>query len=453
MENSDSGVVDPSAGGAVGLHPPQDILPVLAGTSTADQFNTIRSALIPFACWRADDMRFAFGKSFVKPTLKKELRKLAQLIGEHPQSPLSVFGHADPVGSDDFNKQLSGRRATAIYAMLIRDVDLWEALFSQALGKDDWGDDALTAMVDAVSEQKAADAAKADPNAGASDDDAAKPSIDPFSRSASQRKQLYASYMDLLCGPKLKLTKKDFLAQGADAGGKGDYQGCGEFNPLTIFSSQEQSDFDASDDKGDRDEANAPNRRVMVLLFRKGSRVDPARWPCPRVKEGVGGCIKRFWSDADKRRAQGDHRREQRTDGDTFACRFYERVSSSSPCEALDNDSESQISIVLRSNSGAVPLAKLPYRLVTEDGPDLAGTTDKNGLIAHPHVAPGDYVLVLNGTTTDIAIPTVPQDIKRVPLRVPDAVLFTTNDPPPVGDEDEPKPDVEDPGDFVDDVA
>jgi len=35
-------------------------------------------------------------------------------VKDHPACPLSVFGHADPVGSDDYNKALSGRRAMAV---------------------------------------------------------------------------------------------------------------------------------------------------------------------------------------------------------------------------------------------------------------------------------------------------------------------------------------------------
>ena len=87
--------------------------------------------------------------------------------------------------------------------------------------------------------------------------------------------------MQKLCPSDLKLTKKDFLAQGADGGGKGDFQGCSEFNPVLIFSQEKQEKFDQAKQKNDkptlagRNAQNAPNRRVMVLMFRKGSRIDP----------------------------------------------------------------------------------------------------------------------------------------------------------------------------------
>ena len=149
--------------------------------------------------------------------------------------------------------------------------------------------------------------------------------------------------MNLLCGDLLLDKTKDFLARGQDAGGKGDLQGCSEFNPLLILSQDQQTAFDqAKQNKDDatlqqRNDLNAQNRRVMVLIFRKGSRVDPAKWPCPRVTEGVAACKKRFFSDGEKRRSTRlpDSDRKFDESHDTFACRFYQRLSSNSPCERI----------------------------------------------------------------------------------------------------------------------
>src|SRR5438552_3533596 len=109
-----------------------DLLPPLVAPTAATEHNTIRTPLVPFACWRAHDMRFEFASSFVLPSISPEIRSLKELIdrrtltndkGELTDKPvLSVFGHADPVGDDNFNKQLSGRRAQAIYGMLVRNV-------------------------------------------------------------------------------------------------------------------------------------------------------------------------------------------------------------------------------------------------------------------------------------------------------------------------------------------
>ena len=140
--------------GVVGLHPPHPRREILAAPTTGEELNTVKAALIPFACWRINDVRFAFTSSFVQPDVNDELAELRALIEEHSlgdlKPPLSVFGHADPVGDDDFNKMLSGRRAKAIYALLIRDVEIWEALYSKPLGDDDWSRHAVGIMLSTV---------------------------------------------------------------------------------------------------------------------------------------------------------------------------------------------------------------------------------------------------------------------------------------------------------------
>lgn len=307
-------------GGMAASHGGVEIAPVLVGPATGSEFNTVIVGIIPVACWRVDDLRFEFDSSFVTPAVKAELAQLAALLKAHPESPLSVFGHADPVGNDDYNKLLSGRRAMAIYALLTRDTDRWEELYSQPMGNDRWGARALQIMHAEV--HPPSDSAPSNAPPGIEHDRAA-------------RRQLFADYMDKLCGPELKLKKEDFLARGADREGKGDVQGCSEFNPILIFSQQDQQRFERAADKAERNAANAPNRRVIILLFRKGSQVVPARWPCPRVKEGVAGCRKRFWSDGESRRTRRlpDRPRTFPETRDTFACRFYHRLTTSSPCE------------------------------------------------------------------------------------------------------------------------
>ncbi|MFL6393019.1 MAG: hypothetical protein ACJ71E_13345, partial [Nitrososphaeraceae archaeon] len=76
-------------------------------------------------------------------------------------------------------------------------------------------------------------------------------------------------------------------------------------------------------------------RRVMILLFRPGTEIDPTRWPCPTVKEGTAGCRARFFSDGDTRRQNTGTEREFSRTKDTFGCRFYDRISNTSPCESL----------------------------------------------------------------------------------------------------------------------
>ena len=333
MPDDQKGAIrDESDGGVSGEHDSPDPFQFLVAPTTSDQFNRAHLRLIPVACWRVDDIRFAFDSAFVDADystdpadtpddIRAELQHLVALLQDHPDCPLSVFGHADPVGTDDYNKLLSGRRAMAIYALLIFNTDPGTAvkLWQYVAGQEKWGSNQQDTM-----------RAFTGLSVGAQDS------------------ELMKAYMQKLCPPELKLSKKDFLAQGADSGGKADFQGCSEFNPVLLFSQEKQARFDQAA-KGDRSQPdiqatldernadNAPNRRVMVLLFRKGSRVDPNKWPCPRAKEGIASCKLRFWGDG----ADGDTRRSTRLPNDdrtfqstedTFACRFYQRITDQSPC-------------------------------------------------------------------------------------------------------------------------
>jgi hypothetical protein len=65
---------------------------------------------------------------------------------------LSIFGHADPTGQDPYNKDLSGRRAKAVYGLLIRDTALWEELYTSKIQNvgDPWKYKAIQVMLKAL---------------------------------------------------------------------------------------------------------------------------------------------------------------------------------------------------------------------------------------------------------------------------------------------------------------
>ena len=115
-----------SWGGVAGTHDTPEDTGFLVGPSTASQLNTIRKPLVPIACWRVDDIRF----------------------DQHPGCPIPVFGHADPAGTDDHNKSLSGRRATAVYAILIANSNLAKAtsLWQNVAAQENWTAPAYAAM-------------------------------------------------------------------------------------------------------------------------------------------------------------------------------------------------------------------------------------------------------------------------------------------------------------------
>src|ERR1019366_1274598 len=280
---------DPAAGAGDGGysadHSSEDVSPIVLGPTDASDHNTVQMPLVPIACWRIDDLRFGFGSSFLGAASVRELRVLKALLKAHSNAPLAIFGHADPVGSDIYNKKLSGRRAMAVYALLTRDLSIWEELYSDTT---DWGPKTVQEMLLAL-----------DHDPGRIDgemDDQARTAVTEFQQQNGlaadgiagpiTRKKLFQAYMDLLCRPDFRLDKhKDFLARGVDSSGKGDYQGCGDFNPVLILSESEMTEFDKNENHLRRNAENGPDRRVLIFLFRPGTRIDPQRWPCPRAKD------------------------------------------------------------------------------------------------------------------------------------------------------------------------
>jgi len=321
-------------GGHTASMPGASVLPVHVAPSTGKEKNTIREELIPVGCWKLEDLRFAFDSSMVLPEAQPEFQELATLKSALPGSPLTMFGHADPVGDEVYNKVLSGRRVRAVYAVTTRDTGIWEALYNNSEGTgDDWKLNQLKVMLKAVGfdpGNTSGSATTQSTNAikefqrknGLTDDGVAGPLT---------REKLFRAYMDFLCP--VVLAKTDFLGRGQDPGGKADYQGCSEFNPQMMFSAEENTRFTNSADKTERNAENSVNRRVMALLFRAGAKINNDRWPCPRASEGTAGCLKRFWADSATRRQFQAKRRTNVADRDTFACRFYDRMVGSSPCE------------------------------------------------------------------------------------------------------------------------
>ena len=433
MADDKQGVIHAASdGGVIGTHPAAEPLQILVGPTTSNEFNTARLRLIPLACFSVEDASFKFDSSFVLPKFQKEINDFIALREKDPErikgAPISIFGHADPTfhgnfelgaptqqAGDDYNKVLSGRRAIAVYGLLTRDKDIWENLFSHRFGGDDWGEDSIRKMLDFTdpvaptgqqgqaqggSGQGSGSSSSTDPNPGASDS-ARDAQVRSIARNAGQRQQLFLKYMDKLCGDLKLVPEKDFLARNADKiHHKGDVQGCSRFNPRLLFSQEKEASFKEAekerekekDKKKDqptldqRNDENAPNRRVMILIFRKGSQVLPSKWPCPTFNEGPAACKKRFFSDGDTRRSthlSGADKKFEDTH-DTFACRFYQRLSDKSPCEKIVELVTLRIRLIDNRFIDGQDQAfdGLSYRLEV-DTLQFEGVTAKDGTLEH----------------------------------------------------------------------
>lgn len=415
--------------GVIATHPDVEPLQILVGPSTAGQFNRAQPRLIPVACFSVEDASFKFDSSFILPAFQEEIKSFIDLREKDPErikgAPISIFGHADPTfqgnfelgatthhAGDDYNKVLSGRRAIAVYALFTRDAALWNNLFVNNFGGDVWGEDSISTMLDLT--ERPSSSGNLEPTAS---DSARNAKLHDIAQDSGQRQQLFVRYMNALCG-ELKLDKtKDFLARGAGPDQKGDVQGCSRFNPRLLFSIEKEAQFkNAAFEKDEpilrlRNADNSPNRRVMILIFRKRSQVLPAKWPCPTFKEGSAGCNKRFFSDGDERRSTHSPGADRNFDHthDTFACRFYQRLSDGSPC----NVPVKLVTLVIRLvDVYHKPIKSTKYVLEVGEM-RFKGQSDDKGIVTHR--------IPVSAATARLVLPMWTVDLLIQPLDAPDS--------------------------------
>jgi outer membrane protein OmpA-like peptidoglycan-associated protein len=69
-------------------------------------------------------INFGFNSAGIPGEHVAQLDRIAELLIQEPKLSLAVEGHTDAVGGDEFNLQLSGRRADAVVRYLVeRGVD------------------------------------------------------------------------------------------------------------------------------------------------------------------------------------------------------------------------------------------------------------------------------------------------------------------------------------------
>jgi hypothetical protein len=408
--------------GIVASHPAREAQPLRAAPTQEKQFNTFELDLTPVACMSLNDILFAFDSSFVQPEINRLLPLLPGLRESHktPQGKLplvSIFGHADPVGEYNRNSHLSARRARALYGLLTRNVDIWMDLF-KANDWDKWGLTSTEIMLSGLKRKpKNPDGSLGD-RPRMSDDSAPSYYTGALGEAWSAeldraiknfqddegmthdgvmrdpvRKKMFELYMDAITGsstpmmqPSQFLGHPDGKATGTD---KAAYQGCGEYNPVLIFSKQQEKDYQKAGMKEARDSANAPNRRAMMFFFRETDfspvTMEDIRgnWPCPAWKDGNKGCSEQFWGSGKERLAAGDNERKYADGERTMACHWYDRWARLSPCE---NAADS--AFVVWDDALFGPATGATIRVEYADGSYLDVTADSHGGMSVPLRSP-----------------------------------------------------------------
>jgi outer membrane protein OmpA-like peptidoglycan-associated protein len=81
------------------------------------------------------DLLFETGKATLSTQANASIAKLSQFLLNHPTRNLSIEGHTDNVGSDDYNDALSQRRAEAVKHALVEKGVGTERIVTKGLGK------------------------------------------------------------------------------------------------------------------------------------------------------------------------------------------------------------------------------------------------------------------------------------------------------------------------------
>ncbi len=232
------------------------------------------------------DLTFAFDKSFLHPKHAAALKSMCATIKtwreKNPDGKLAVFGHADAVGKEEYNKALSERRAKSVFGFLMKDTGAWSELDKE----EKWD---LVCIQDLLRhlghDPGASDGQDGPKTQGAVKEFQKKQGLFEDGKAGSDtRKAIYQSFMDDCNSLSLKAKNFDDINGSPIAG-------CSEFNLV-------------EETKG----ACEANRRVAVLLL-KSNKNFPIHYPC--AKGDVNAC-----------KSQVGREGKRRTAG--FGCFFYD---------------------------------------------------------------------------------------------------------------------------------
>ena len=322
--------------------------------ATVDRGKQRTLVLLPsLVCVRLTGMHFDTSKSFLLPDAMQGIRRLRTIYDDHPDAKVVVCGHTDTAGTKAYNLDLSLERAESLIAFLTDDVDAWDAWFGQAKPAEKrWGTLEIQHMLRTLpSPEEPYYSGPPDGVYGGG----TKAGVERFQGDhglpvtgkvdGDTRKAIITDYMAI---------DGTTLPEGVQA----EPHGCGEFFPAA------QTADGVS---------NAGNRRVDVFFF-DGSVHPPNPGPTA-------------------------------TEGEPEYPAWRDRALKTHVLDADAPDVEgttSQISVLLRSNSGCVVLSDRPYR-IDVDGAVHEGVTDADGLANAKEILSGDYPLEVEGIKTLVA--------------------------------------------------
>jgi outer membrane protein OmpA-like peptidoglycan-associated protein len=116
------------------LEPPTMIAPtrfeIQSSTQTTTTTVTVQRALTDLQAQKTsegirinlpENILFDFDRSDLRSNAKLTLQKVSVLINNYAKAPVAINGHTDSKGSDDYNQELSNRRAEAVKTYLTQN--------------------------------------------------------------------------------------------------------------------------------------------------------------------------------------------------------------------------------------------------------------------------------------------------------------------------------------------
>lgn len=122
------------AGAAIGNYMDrtyQNLRERLAGTGVGVTRVSQSQILLNFPA----DLTFDFNSDAVKGQFVPTLRNVGSILTEYNQTTVDVYGHADSVGSDEYNQNLSERRAMNVGSVLISGGVIRQRLIAEGFGE------------------------------------------------------------------------------------------------------------------------------------------------------------------------------------------------------------------------------------------------------------------------------------------------------------------------------
>jgi len=326
---------------------------------------------------------FDIDKCFLLPKAIDNVQQLVKLRQEYALTDVLITGHTDTSASDAYNLDLSLERTNAMMAYLFNDAKSWYAWYGEDKKQSKrWGtteDNYMiaTLLTGSPAKPKDTDAANAQDaqNSGDNNTSSYPQTVLGYQQwHNANEEQLKAkapdggAYYETL-GEDGKVGEQTRMQLIYDYMNREDttvpdgtpiqVHGCGEFFPLSA--SGETVDQSTPDGKHIQED-----RRVEVFLFPSEIGVLP---PVPGEKASGRG--------------------EKEYPEWRFRAIDFDLLLDAEP-------EDSQIVLLLRSNSSCVPLANRKYRIDLDDSAH-EGVTDADGLVSLLHIPPGDYTIEVEG--------------------------------------------------------